>query len=214
MQGWKPAPDLAEKLSARLRRGGVEADFQKPLSEGLAHCARSTYDYIQCIHDFATNRELNAKNLLPQMAHWAFLIQNLKTQAGAYGGAFQKYNEAVQPRLKRDTFDTHYYDAILGLDIREMLKGLLGEVEVLLQSMTLASQELAGVDGLGLYEACVRFQLFLQYLFIQEKFNLEEMWSVLFDLSNLLNEALVPGEGPTAADLEDLHGRVRDFKSN
>ncbi|HVM31992.1 MAG TPA: hypothetical protein VMU88_02595, partial [bacterium] len=152
MKDWAPAPDLAARLSARLKRGGVEAEFTESLAAGLALCARSTYDYLQCIHDFATNRELDAKNLLPQMAHWAFLIQNLKAQATAYDEAFQRYNAAAQPRLKRDTFDTHYYDAILGLDVREMLKGLLGEVEVLLQSMTLASQDLAGVDGLGIYE--------------------------------------------------------------
>ncbi len=214
MRGWKPAPDLGERLLSRLSKGGVDLEFQKPLALGLANCARSTYDYLQYIHEFSTTQELDAKTLLPQMAHWGFLIQDLRTQAKAYGEAFEKYNEAVQPRLKRDTFDTYYYDAIVGLDVREVLKSLLGEVEVVLQSMALASEELKGVDGLALYEISVRYQLFLQYLLIQPKFNLEEFWSVLFDLYNLLNETARPDEEASTETLEELHYRLKNFKSN
>jgi hypothetical protein len=214
MQTWKPAPDLAERLLARLNRKEIDPAFQKALSAALAQCARSTYDYIQYIHDFSTVKELNGKNLATQVAHWAFLIQDLKAQAKAYGEAFQKYNAAVEPRLQKDSFDTHYYDAILGLDVRETLKGILGEVEVVLQSMALTSPELSGVDGLALYEIGVRFQLFLQYLQIQAKFNVEELWSVLFDLYNLLQEVEHPSEEPAPEDLEQLHERVRKYKSN
>ncbi|MGH7739673.1 MAG: hypothetical protein ACREL1_05950 [bacterium] len=214
MESWKPTPDLVQRLTAQLVKGEVDPVSQKDLAAGLVQCARSTYDYIQYIHAFSTTQELDAKNLLPQMAHWGFLIQDLKKQAGVYAEAFQKYNAAVEPRLKRDTFDTYYYDAILGLDIREMLKGLLGEVEVVLQAMALASEELKGLDGLGVYEDCVRFQLFLQYLLLQNKFNQEEMWSVLFDLFNLLDEMGSSSVEPSASDLEDLHGRVKNFKVN
>ncbi|HET9868929.1 MAG TPA: hypothetical protein VFR02_00315 [bacterium] len=214
MAGWKPAPDLAEKLAARLKRGGVGVETQKPLAAGLAQCARSTFDYIQFIHEFSTVKELDAKGLAPQMAHWGFLVGDLRSQAKAYGEAFQRYSEAAQPGMTRDHFDTHYYDAILGLDIRGLLKGLLGEVEVLLQAMALASGELKGLDGLGVYEDCVRFQLFLQYLLLRDKFNQEEMWSVLFDLYNLLEGLGKPSVEPSPEDLQDLQGRVRNFKAN
>ncbi len=214
MQTWKPAPDLAERLLARFNRKEIAPEFQKALSTAIVQCARSTYDYIQYIHEFSTVRELDAKNLMTQVAHWIFLTQDLKTQAKVYGEAFQKYNAAVEPRLQKDSFDTYYYDAIVGLDVRETLKGILGEVEVLLQSMALTSPELSGVDGLAIYETCVRFQLFLQYLQIQAKFNVEEMWSVLFDLYNLLNEVENPAEGPSSAELGELHERVRNYKKN
>jgi hypothetical protein len=214
MQAWKPTDDILNQITSRLNREEIVPELREVLASGLLQCAGSTYRYIQYIHDCASVQELNAKNLLPQVAQLGALVADLKTQAQKYEGAFQKYNEAIHPRLKKDTFDTYYYDAILGLDLRETLKSIIGEVEVLLQSMTLVSGELTGLQCIEIYENCIRYQLFLHYLLLTKKLSVEELWSVLFDVYNLLKEVENPAGETTSEDLSDLHARVKNYKAN
>jgi len=214
MQAWKPGEDLPARMRARLEREEIAPESRQALVSGLLECAKSTYLYIQYIHDCATVKELNAKNLLPQVAQLAALIADLRAQAKKYEEAFEKYNGAIQPRLKKDSFDTYYYDAILGLDLRETLKSIIGEVEVLLQSMTLVSGELSGLQCVEIYESCIRYQLFLHYLLLTKKLSVEELWSVLFDVYNLLKEVENPAPETTPEDLQDLHARVKNYKAN
>lgn len=116
--------------------------------------------------------------------------------------------------LTQDHFDTIYYDAIQNIDIRVLLKKIIEEVEVVLQSFSMVSGDLSGIRCVDLYESSIRFQLFLQYFLNKGKFTPEELWSILFDVFDQMGEMENFSVEPTEEELRELHEKIQKYKSN
>ena len=95
-----------------------------------------------------------------------------------------------------------------------MLKKVIDEVETVLQSFSLVSGDLSGIQCVSLYESSIRFQLFLQYFMTKQNFSQEELWSILFDVYNQVSEMEGLSVEPTAEDLHDLHAKIQKYKTN
>ncbi|HUO57601.1 MAG TPA: hypothetical protein VMV05_05435 [bacterium] len=213
-KGWRPAEDFEPRIKRQLTVGHAPEDLVPALCEAFHECSKSTYDYIQYIHELATTKELDRKNLLPQVAHLVGLVQKLQQSGGKYQVLFKRYDATTRGGLTRDQFDTVYYDAIQNIELRVLLKKIIDEVEAVLQSFSLVSGDLSGVQCVTLYETSIRFQLFLQYFLSKKSFSSEELWSILFDVYNQFSEMQGLSVEPTAEELRDLHEKIQKYKTN
>lgn len=211
---WKPGEDFEALAIKQLRKAHAPEDLIPALGRAFDRCSRGTYDYIQYIHGLATTEEIDKNNLIPQVAKLVGLVQVLKDSARDYQKAFKSYDAVTREGLTKDRFDTIYYDAIQNMDLRVLLKKIIDEVEIILQSFSLVSGDLTGIQCTDLYESSIRFQLFLQYFMATEKFSPEELWSILFDVYNQVAEMEGLSLGPTADELTDLHEKIQKFKTN
>ena len=211
---WKPPDDFEAQVNKQLHAANAPDEMIPFLSEAFHHCARSTYEYIQYIHDLATVKEIDRKNFLPQVAHLVGLVQKLQESGKKYQDLFKKYDTTTRSGLTKDQFDTIYYDAIQNIELRVLLKKVIDEVEIVLQSFSLVSGDLSGIQCVNLYESSIRFQLFLQYFMTKPKFTQEELWSILFDVYNQFSEMDGLLVEPTAEELHDLHAKIQKYKTN
>jgi hypothetical protein len=184
------------------------------LSGALEACSGSTYEYLQYINLLATVEQIDRKNFLAEVARLVGLVEAVQGKGRGFLEAFRRYDAVSRPQLTRDHFDTVYFDAIQGVDIRNLLKPVFDEVEVILQSFSLVSQDLSGVQCADLYEHCVRFQLFLQYLLTRGDFPKEELWSLLFDINSQILEMQEVRMEPTEEELKSLQERIKKYKTN
>lgn len=214
LKAWAPGDDFNQKVFAQFKKGKVPEDMAGDLAASLHACSQITYDYIQFIHKLATTLELDRENFLPQILHLVDLVKVLHGEGQKFQGLFRRYDERVRETLEKDTFDTVYYDAIQGADLRTLLKAVIDEVETLLRSFSLVSADLSEIPCVDIYENCVRFQLFLQYFLHQGTFQQEEMWSVLFDVSNQMDEMQTHLLPPTAEELADLQDKIKKHRTN
>jgi len=211
---WKPAEDFAVQAEKALRASQAPEGTVLPLAEAFLDCSRGTYDYIQYIHELATTRTLDKANLIPQVAQLVALVQRVREAGNRYRTAFQEYDAITRGGLTRDHFDTVYYDAIQNIELRVLLKKVIDEVEMVLQSFSLVSGDLSGTRCVDLYEGSIRFQLFLQYFLAHGKFQREELWSLLFDVFNQVGEMVEFSVEPTSEELRDLHEKIQKYKTN
>jgi hypothetical protein len=211
---WKPAENFDARVNQQLRQGHVPEGMIQPLCEAFHLCSKSTYDYIQYIHELATTKEIDRKNLIPQVAQLVSLVQKLQADGKNYQALFKQYDSTARGALTKDQFDTVYYDAIQNIDLRVLLKKIIEEVETVLQSFSLVSGDLSGIQCVNLYESSIRFQLFLQYFLSKRKFSEEELWSILFDVFNQFSEIETLSVEPTAEELRDLHEKIQKYKTN
>jgi hypothetical protein len=214
LKSWEPGKDFHQIVLAQLKKGKVPGDMAGDLANGVQACAQITYDYIQFIHKLATILELDRENFLPQILHLVDLVKVIHGEGQKFQGLFKRYDERVRENLEKDTFDTLYYDAIQGVDLRTILKKVIDEVETLLRSFSLVSADLSEIPCVDLYENCVRFQMFIQYFLHQDSFHKEEMWSVLFDISNQMEEMQTHLLPPTAEELADLQDKIKKNRTN
>lgn len=213
-KAWKPEGDFETRVDKQLRAAKAPEELIGDLSHAFHQCSESTYDYIQYIHELATTKEIDRKNLLPQVARLVGMVKAIQESGKDYRKAFRKYDAVAREKLSKDHFDTVYYDAIQNVDIRVLLKKVIEEVEVVLQSFSLVSGDLSGIQCIDLYESSIRFQLFLQYFLNQRKFSTEELWSILFDVSNQLEEMENLSVEPTEEELRELHEKIQKYKTN
>jgi len=211
---WKPAEDFEARAVKQLREANAPAEMIPDLGGAFLSCAKSTYDYIQYIHELATVKEINRKNFIPQVAHLVGLVQKLQQGGKNYKRIFQKFDSTTRAGLTHDQFDTIYYDAIQNIELRVLLKKIIDEVETVLQSFSLVSEDLSGIQCVSLYETSIRFQLFLQYFMTKPKFTQEELWSILFDVYNQVSELEGVSLEPTEEELKDLHAKIQKYKTN
>ena len=211
---WKPEVDFLARVEGKLREGKAPEDLIGSLSQAFRRCSESTYAYIQYIHELATTKTIDRKNLLPQVAQLVGLVQAIQESGKDYRLAFQKYDARTREGLTKDHFDTIYYDAIQNVDLRGLLKRIIQEVEAVLQSFSLVIGDLSGVGCVDLYEKSIRFHLFLQYFLSKPRFSREELWSILFDVFNQLGEMEGLSVEPTAEELRDLHEKIQKYKTN
>lgn len=214
VKAWRPEEDFEEKVGKQLRAAGVQEDLIGNLSRAFQLCSESTYGYIQYIHELATTKEIDPSNLLPQVARLVGLVRDVQESGRDYRKAFNQYDAVTREGLTNDRFDTVYYDAIQNVDLRVLLKKIIEEVEVVLQSFSLVSGDLSGVQCVGLYESGIRFHLFLQYFLSKRKFTPEELWSLLFDVFNQVGEMEKVSLEPTEEELRELHEKIQKYKTN
>ncbi len=213
-KAWKPESDFGTRVEKSLRGSDAPPETVSPLAQAFQDCSQSTYEYIQYIHELATSQVLDRTNLIPQVARLVGLVQKVREGGKSYREAFQKYDAITRGGLTQDHFDTIYYDAIQNIELRVLLKKVIDEVEMVLQSFSLVSGDLSGTRCVDLYEGSIRFQLFLQYFLAKEKFNHEELWSVLFDVFNQAGEMVEFSVEPSAEELRDLHEKIQKYKTN
>lgn len=211
---WKPAEDFEAQVEKQLRHANAPEAMVEPLARAFHDCSRSTYDYIQYIHELATVKEIDRKNFLPQVAHLVSLVQKLQEGGKSYKELFKQFDSTTRAALKKDQFDTIYYDAIQNIELRVLLKKVIDEVETVLQSFSLVSSDLSGIQCISLYETSIRFHLFLQYFMTKPKLTQEELWSILFDVYNQVSEMEGLSVEPTAEELQDLHAKIQKYKTN
>jgi hypothetical protein len=211
---WKPVDNFRQLMDHQLKAVQVPEALIPDFAEAFCQCAQSTYDYIQYIHELSTTKEIDRKNFLPQVAQLIGLVHSLQKAGKLYQGAFKKFDVIAREGLTRDEFDTVYYDAIQNIELRSLLKKVIDEVEVVLQTFSLVSQDLSGVECVDLYETSIRFQLFLQYFMAKHKFSSEELWSILFDVYSQVSELESVSIEPTEAELKDLHQKIQKFRNN
>lgn len=211
---WKPEEDFKTRVDRQLRAAGAPEELTEDLSRAFQSCSESTYNYIQYIHELATIKEIDRKNFLPQVAQLVALVHTVQESGREYRKAFKKYDAVTRSGLTQDQFDTVYYDAIQNVDLRVLLKKIIEEVELVLQSFSLVSGDLSGVQCIDLYESSIRFQLFLQYFLTKRKFSKEELWSILFDVYNQVGEMESLSIEPTAEELQELHEKIQKYKTN
>ncbi len=211
---WKPEGDFEARVDKQLRAAQAPEGLVGDLSRAFHRCSESTYGYIQYIHELATTKEIDRKNFLPQVARLVGLVQELQASGEDYRKTFQKYDDVMRAGLTQDHFDTIYYDAIQNIDIRVLLKKIIEEVEVVLQSFSMVSGDLSGIRCVDLYESSIRFQLFLQYFLNKGKFTPEELWSILFDVFDQMGEMENFSVEPTEEELRELHEKIQKYKSN
>jgi len=211
---WKPEGDFETRVDKQLRAAQVPEELTGDLSRAFHRCSETTYEYIQYIHELATTKEIDRKNFLPQVARLVGMVAAIQESGKDYRRAFRRYDSVTREKLSQDQFDTVYYDAIQNVDIRVLLKKVIEEVEVVLQSFSLVSGDLSGVQCIDLYESSIRFQLFLQYFLNKRKFTTEELWSILFDVSNQLAEMENLSVEPTEDELRELHEKIQKYKTN
>jgi hypothetical protein len=209
IKDWAPGPELKQALESRLKDQAVPEVAAQELTEAMDRCASATFRYLRLIHGYATTKELGRDNFLPALAELVEHLQQLRDAGFEYAVAFRHFDEADRPNLKSDEFDTRYFDVIQGLDLKEYLKGVLAEVAPVLKAMTLASAELKGVPLTDLFEQCIRYHLFIRYFLMSEKGTPEELWSLLFDLYNLLSG---DDTGSVEVLLEDLDEMKMDLE--
>jgi hypothetical protein len=213
-QTWKPGPDFEQKIGHHLKVSGAPEDLVPEFAAAFHRCAESTYGYIQYIHELATTKEIDRASFIPLVAQLVGLVQELQTSGKAYQEVFRKYDALTRSALSRDEFDTVYYDAIQNIELRVLLKKIIDEVEVVLQSFSLVSQDLTGIQCVDLYETSIRFQLFLQYFLGKHKFSTEELWSILFDVYSQVSELEGFTVEPTADELNDMQQKIQRYKNN
>ncbi len=214
VKGWKPEDNFRQRVEKQLKQGKAPEGMIHDLGEAFELCSNSTYHYIQFINELATNRELNKKNFLPQVAELVGLVEAVQDSGRKFQDVFRRFDELSRPGLVREDFDTVYYDAIQGIDIRDMLKTIFDEVEVVLKTFSLVSTDLLGVQCLNLFENSIRFQLFLRYFICQENLSREELWSVLFDIFSQMSDMLEMSVEPTEDELADLEAKIEKYKTN
>lgn len=207
VEAWRPAPDLAARLRGRLCGNGVPLEEARAAADALTRCAEASFAYLDFVHDLAFRRQTDRRNFLAHLARLAETVQELRQGGEALEAAFGRLTAALSPGFTRDRFDTAYFDLIQNADFRGFLRDLLQEVDLLLESFSLVSAELSGMRCVEAYEDCLRVQLYLRYLLNLEERGLEEVWSVLFDLTRLLSPE---SEGPGEAG--DLLGRLEAFR--
>jgi hypothetical protein len=213
-RGWKPAVDFRDKVAEKLKHSRVPLELAVELGEAFFQCSQSTYDYIQYVNELASFKVLDRGQLLPMVAQLGKLVRGVRESGNRYETVFRKFDDFSRPALQRDHFDTVYYDTIQGVEIRELLKQVIDEVEVVLQSFSLVSAELSGIPLVDFYEGSIRLQLFLQYFMMNDEFTDEELWSVLFDVYNQVAEMDEEGMEPTPEELAKLEERIKKFKTN
>ena len=214
VKAWKPGEDFEARVTEKLRSGQTPQEMIQEISGAFLACSKSTFHYIEYINELSAFKELDKKNLLTQVAHLVGLVQSMKDNGRRFDEIFKKYDSAVRPQLTKDRFDTVYYDAIQGMDIREMLKKIIDEVEVILQSFSLVAADLSGVQCLDLYESAIRYHLFVQYLLAKKSFSKEELWSVIFDIYNEISQMQMVDLEPTEEELVDLEAKIKKYKTN
>lgn len=214
VKAWKPGKNFEARMDKQLRAAGSPEESIGDLSRAFLHCSESTYEYIQYIHELATTKEIDRKNFLPQVARLVGLVHALQESGWDYRKAFREYDDRFRGGLTRDRFDTYYYDAIQNVDLKGLLKKVIEEVEVVLQSFSLVSGDLSGIQCVELYESSIRYQLFLQYFLAKTKFTREELWSILFDVFNQLGEMENLSVEPTEEELRELHEKLQKYKAN
>jgi len=212
LKSWKTDQDFPKLILSRLHSSQTPNDLAEEIGQSFQDCAESTYNYIQYINELGTTLQLDRQNFIPQVAHLAFLVKALRESSSRFQAVFTRYDDAARSGLTRDQFDTDYYDAIQSLDIRELLKKIINEVEAVLKAFSLVTSDLKGIPCLELYEHSIRFQLFLRYFLAQKRFTPEEMWSVLFDAFMQLSEILSAEEEPTEKELTELEEQIDKFK--
>ncbi len=205
IRDWNPNPETRRLLSEALTSGRVPESSLEPLTASLIETASAAFHYIETVHGLTGRKDLDKKDFISHLARMVEGLHGLEKGSANIQKAFQRYQAATQDGLRKDRFDTTYYDAIQGFDVKGALRPVLQDVEILLKSFSLVSAELSGVKCLELYEECVRFHLYLQYLMKKSPLSPEECWSILFDLSGLFK-----GEG--GRDVEDLKEELEDFK--
>jgi hypothetical protein len=211
---WKPADNFRQLIDHQLKAVQVPEALIPAFAEAFYQCAQNTYDYIQYIHELSTTKEIDKKNFLLQVAQLIGLVHSLQNAGKLYQEAFKKFDSTIREGLTRDEFDTVYYDANQHIELRSLLKKIIDEVEVVLQTFSLVSQDLAGIECVNLYETSIRFQLFLQYFMAKHKFSSEELWSILFDVYSQVSELQSVTIEPTEAELKDLHQKIQKFRNN
>ena len=211
---WEPGKDFARRVDRQLRAARAPEPLLEDLDRAFLECSRSTFDYIQFIHELATTKEIGRENLLALVAQLVGLVQRVQAGGRAYREVFRRYDLLTREGLTRDHFDTVYYDAIQNVELRVLLKKVIEEVEAVLQSFSLVSGDLSGIPCVELYESSVRFHLFLQYFLSKPGFSTEELWSVLFDVYNQAGEMLEFSVEPTEEELRDLQEKIRKYKTN
>jgi hypothetical protein len=214
LKDWKPEGHLKDDLAGRFPAEHVADDLKGELGQALQDCCESTFNYILYINELASTRQLDRQNFIPQVAQLAVLVRALQESGARYQAVFERYDAAVRVQLTHDHFDTVYFDAIQGIDIRALLKSIFDELEAVLKAFSLVASDLNGVSCLELFEHSIRFQLFLRFFLAQERFTPEEIWSVLFDVSNQFSEMTRKNEGLSEKELEDLEEKIRKYKIN
>lgn len=213
-QTWKPGPDFEQKIRHHLKVSGAPEELIPEFATAFHRCAESTYGYIQYIHELATTKEIDKATFIPLVAQLVGLVQGLKDSSKIYQEVFRKYDAQTRSALTRDEFDTVYYDAIQNIELRVLLKKIIDEVEVVLQSFSLVSPDITGIQCVDLYETSIRFQLFLQYFLGKHKFSTEELWSILFDVYSQVSELEGPTVETTEDQLNDMQRKIAKYKSN
>ena len=211
---WKPEGDFQARVDKQLRAAHAPEELVPALSQAFRRCSDTTYDYIQYIHELATTKEIDRKNFLPQVAPLVGLVHAVQESGREYRELFQKYDSFTRGVLTQDQFDTVYYDAIQNIELRVLLKKIIEDVELVLQSFSLVSGDLSGIQCIDLYESSIRFHLFLQYFMGKKGFSQEELWSILFDVYNQVGEMENMSIEPTEEELRDLHEKIQKFKTN
>jgi hypothetical protein len=211
---WKPADDFEVVVKKQLKNTNIPAELIEEFAKAFHGCATTTYDYIEYIHELATTKVIDKSNFISQVAELIKRVHALQAAGLAYQAVFKKYDVATRDTLTHDEFDTVYYDAIQNVELRVLLKKVIDEVEVILQSFSLVSQDLTGIECVDLYESSIRFQLFLQYFVSKHKFSNEELWSVLFDVYSQVSELEEVSVEPTADQLTDMQQKIQKYKTN
>jgi hypothetical protein len=211
---WKPADNFKDLIERQLKTAQVPETLIPAFTQAFYQCAQSTFDYIQYIHELSTTKEIDRKNFLPQVAQLIGLVHGLQKAGKLYQEAFKKFDTTIRDGLTCYEFDMVYYDAIQNIEFRSLLKKIIDEVEVVLQTFSLVSQDLTGIECVDLYETSIRFQLFLQYFIAKHKFSSEELWSILFDVYSQVLELEGMTIEPTEAELKDLHQKIQKFRNN
>ncbi len=104
-RGWEPPANFQDKMIKHLKAVHLPDELIPGFAGSFQECAQSTYQYIQCIHELATTKELDKKNLLPQVAYFVGRVHDLQRAAHLYQDVFKKFNAATQDRLTEDEFD-------------------------------------------------------------------------------------------------------------
>jgi hypothetical protein len=214
VEAWKPGPETADKIRRVLANAHTPESHAETLVKGLESTARATYQYLETIHGLTEAASIGRKDFVIQLSGVVQAMEALKAGASDLDAAFRAYHNDVQSSLQQDGFDTLYYDAIQNFDVKDALKGLLKDVDLLLKSFSLVSAQLSGVKCVELYEDCVRFHLYLQYMMLKTPLPLEECWSILFDLNNLFSGKVEGEDGDAEEDLKEFREEIEEIRRN
>ena len=214
VEAWKPGPETAGKIRRVLVNAHTPEPYVEMLAKGLESTARAAYQYLETIHGLTEAASIGRKDFVVRLSGVVRVMDVLKAGASDLDGAFRAYHADIQGSLQKDGFDTLYYDAIQNFDVKDALKGLLKDVDLLLKSFTLVSAQLSGVKCLELYEDCVKYHLYLQYLMLKTPLPLEECWSILFDMNNLFSGKGEGEDGDSEEDLKEFREEIEEIRRN
>jgi hypothetical protein len=213
IRAWKPTPETGQKIRGSLERGKTPEQHLEPLKESIMDSAAAAFGYLEAVHGLVGAGTLDSKVFVRHLARVSAALDALRAGMVRLRTVFRAYHADFGVHLRHDKFDTTYYDAIQNFDVKGALRTLLKDVDVLLKSFSLVSADLSGVKCLDLYEDCIRFHLYVQYLSRRATLPPEECWSILFDLNNLFTEEGAE-EGDLKEELEEFQEEIEEIRKN